>query len=156
MCGPDKDSDIIFGSVSHLGSTWLTYTFRLLTMQCKWTFTKHFPLSTRPVASFQGLGGRIYFRGQDFLNYMFRKVLLEKTQFGDAQKHLGWRRPRMPPRGYIPAFYTTKTPLVTATATKMRLVGSNSQVSQDRAYYLQIFKEARFFQRSTVLLLKKP
>jgi len=28
------------------------YNFRLLTMQCKWTFTKHSPLSTRPVASF--------------------------------------------------------------------------------------------------------
>jgi len=66
--------------------------------------------------------------GQDFLNCMFKKVLLGKTQFGDAQKNLGWHCPRMPPCGYRPAFYTPKTPFVTATATKMCFFGSNSQV----------------------------
>jgi len=45
---------------------------------------------------------------------MFKKFLLDKTQFGDSQKYLGWYCPRMPPRGYVPGFCTTKTPLVTA------------------------------------------
>jgi len=53
---------------------------------------------------------------------------MDKIQFGDAQKYLWWHCPRMPPRGYGPAFYTTKTPLVTAAVTKMRFFGSNSQV----------------------------
>jgi len=58
---------------------------------------------------------------------MFKRILLGKTQFGDAQRYLGWHYPRIPPCGYGPAFYTTKRPLSTATVTKMRFFGSNSQ-----------------------------
>jgi len=96
------------------------------------------------------------FRGQDFLNYVFKKVLLDKTQFGDAQKYLGWHCPRMPPRSYGPVFYTTKTPLVTGAVTKMQFFGSNSQVYQEyRVYYRQIFKAGQFLQRSIALLFKE-
>jgi len=52
---------------------------------------------------------------------MFQKNLMGKTKFGDAQKYLVWHWPRMPRRGYGPSFYTTKTPLVTASVTKMLL-----------------------------------
>jgi len=50
---------------------------------------------------------------------MFKRILLGKTQFGDAQRFLGWHCPRMPAHVYGSIFYTTKTPLVTATVTKI-------------------------------------
>jgi len=37
----------------------------------------------------------------------------------------------------------------------MRFFDSNSQVYQDRVYYLQIFKAGRFFQISIALLFKE-
>jgi len=95
-----------------LGWAWQAYTFRLLTMQCKWISTKHFSRFYQAYRQVLRFGGRILSRGQDFLNLVFKKVSLGKTQFGDAQKYLGWHCPRMPPRGYGPAFYTTKSPLL--------------------------------------------
>jgi len=60
--------------------------------------------------------------------YTFKTILLGTTQYAGAQEYLGWHCPRMPPRGYRPAFYTTQMPHVTATVTKMRFFGSNTQV----------------------------
>jgi len=78
-----------------------------------------------------------------------------QNQFGYAQKYLEWHCPRMQPRGYGPAFYTTKTPLVTAAVTKMCFFASNSQVYLDRVYYLQILKAGQFLQRSIALFFKE-
>jgi len=110
----------------------LAYTFQAADDAMQMDFNKTLHLFYQACSQVLRFGGQNSFLGdKDFCFYYYiylKQILLRTTQFRGPQKYLGWHCPRMPPRGYWPAFYTKTMPYVTATVTKMRFFGSNSQV----------------------------
>jgi len=78
-----------------------------------------------------------------------KKVLLDKTQFGDAQKYLGRHCPRMPPRG-------CGRPLLRQQSQKCDSLAAIAKYIKKEFTIARFSKQGNFFKEALPCSLKKP